>query len=516
MLSGRLDSSVSQPRVTRQPHDGRRTMNTIAPQVMPPAPPLPPLQRRARPDAARRADGLADFLQRSVAALTAFAEAHERNIRGMAELHAQFIAQQAAAAAQIAGLRAGQQAGQSTAMLAAAGRPGPKLDRQTLEDIAGRKRSIASVFGPRFAAQGGHRYELRIPAPPMLFTDRITGIEGEPGSMGSGRIWAECDITADTIGLDPSGRASSFVLGEVGQANMLLASWLGADLGHKGLHRYRLLNAELEPLGPNVRLGETLAIEIVLERQTSVGGLRLFFFATKASCGGRDVARGRFSAGMFTEAELARPQSLDWRAADDDRALGTGFVLPDGASSRRKFDSAALAAFQAGRIAECFGPGFEAASSHARTPRVATPAFSLLHEVPTFDPAGGPWGRGHLRALQLVRPDDWYFAAHLPGDPCMPGFIMIEGAVQALGFHLTALGMTVDRDHWRFQQRANNTVSCRFRGQITPGMATLVYDVYIESLGVGVGPGAVADVTCSVDGRVVCHVRRMALDLVEG
>jgi len=74
-----------------------------------------------------------------------------------------------------------------------------------LEEIATMKRTISSVFGPAFARQDAHRYQLRIPAPPLTITDRVVGIEGEPASLGRGKLWAETDVTADSWWLDPAG-----------------------------------------------------------------------------------------------------------------------------------------------------------------------------------------------------------------------------------------------------------------------------------------------------------------------
>jgi 3-hydroxymyristoyl/3-hydroxydecanoyl-(acyl carrier protein) dehydratase len=116
-----------------------------------------------------------------------------------------------------------------------------------------------------------------------------------------------------------------------------------------------------------------------------------------------------------------------------------------------------------------------------------------------------------MRATQLVAPSDWYFAAHLPGDPCMPGFLMREGAAQALAFYLTALGVTLPRDGWRFEAPPERTVACRLRGQVAPQAATIVYEVFVESLSAGPVPAVVADVTCRLEGRIVFHGRRLSL-----
>jgi 3-hydroxymyristoyl/3-hydroxydecanoyl-(acyl carrier protein) dehydratase len=466
-------------------------------------------------------------------ALTALAGAHQAHLLAMADLHKQFIAQQQAAAARILPLRdrrrqpqrtppgaAPVTAGPSTVARAAdppgpgTALPGPTFTRVQLEELATMRRSVSSLLGGQFARQDAHRYQLRVPAPPMLFTDRVLGIEGTPGSLGSGRLWAEVDLTGNMFGLDPAGRISGLLLGEAGQANMLLASWLGADLCHDGQSRYRMLDLDLTLHGALPGAGETLRTEITLERQAVAGGLRVFFFGAEATAGGRLVARARFSAGLFTEADLVRPVELNWSPPHAARAAGEPFEVAEEFTHTRSFGRAALAALREGRIADCFGETHRRARTHVRTPRAALRELFLLDSVEELEPWGGPGGLGYLRATQVVTPHDWYFAAHLPGDPCMPGFLMLEGAKQALAFYLTAMGLTIPRDGWRFEPPPGVTAACRFRGQVVPQAATIVYEVFVTSVSSGPVPAVVADVICRLDGRIVFHGGDVALRLI--
>ena len=75
----------------------------------------------------------------------------------------------------------------------------------------------------------------------------------------------------------------------------------------------------------------------------------------------------------------------------------------------------------------------------------------FFDEVTNFDSAGGPWGRGYLRATQAIAPDDWFFEGHFKNDPCMPGTLMFEGCLQMMAFYLAAMGYTLDRDGFRFE-----------------------------------------------------------------
>lgn len=502
-------------------------------QRMLPAPPLPPVE----PDPVLLPPGGTVPAGRPPAvaagAVTALARAHQAHLLALADLHKQFITQQGTAAARILPLFGRGQphrsspgpapitAGPSPTIrpqgppLPGPALPGPTFTRAQLEELATMRRSVSSLFGPQFARQDTHRYQLRVPAPPMLFTDRVLGIEGTPGSLGGGRLWAEVDLTRDMFGLDPAGRISGFLLGEAGQANMLLASWLGADLSHDGQSRYRMLDLDLTIHGALPAAGETLRTEITLERHAVAAGLCVFFFGAEQTVGGRLFARARFSAGLFTETDLAQPTEVNWKlppaaapAADEP------FEGADEFTHARSFGRAAMAALREGRIADCFGGTHRRARTHVRTPRAALPELFLLDSVEAFEPRGGPGGLGYLRVTQAVTPDDWYFAAHLPGDPCMPGFLMLEAAKQSLAFYLTAMGLTLSRDGWRFEPPPGVTVACRFRGQVVPQTATIVYEAFVTSVSPGPVPAVVADVIGRLDGRIVFHARDVALRLI--
>src|SRR5262249_50149090 len=96
-----------------------------------------------------------------------------------------------------------------------AARPGPTLDRGQLERLA--RGRIPELFGPRFAAQDDLVRQTRLPEPPLLLVDRVTGIDAEPGSMGTGTIWTETDVRLDSWYLDATGRMPAGLLVEAGR-----------------------------------------------------------------------------------------------------------------------------------------------------------------------------------------------------------------------------------------------------------------------------------------------------------
>ncbi|MFP6684959.1 MAG: 3-hydroxyacyl-[acyl-carrier-protein] dehydratase FabA, partial [Polyangiaceae bacterium] len=350
--------------------------------------------------------------------------------------------------------------------------------------------------------------------PPLLLADRMTGLDAEPTSMGLGTIWTETDVHDDSWYLH-HGRMPAGVMIESGQADLMLISYLGIDLLNKSDRVYRLLGCELTYHGPLPKPGDTLCYDIHVDGHASQGDARLFFFHYDCRVDGElklSVRGGQ--AGFFSDEELADSAGVLWDAETaepcDHPRLDQGPQL----SERRRFSSEQLRAFAAGKVDACFGPGFEFASTHTRTPTIADGRMLWLDEVTDFDPAGGPWGRGYLRATDTIEPDDWFFDGHFNNDPCMPGTLMFEGCLQAMAIYMSALGFTIERDGWRFEPVHGDPYAMRCRGQVLPSSKDLVYEIFIEEVVDGPTPMIYADLLCTIDGLKAFHCRRMGLRLV--
>jgi acyl transferase domain-containing protein len=140
------------------------------------------------------------------------------------------------------------------------GRPGPRFDRAQLEHLASGR--ISDLFGPMFAGQDADVRQTRMPGPPLLLADRVVGIDAAPGSLGQGVIWTETDVQADAWYLDPAGRMPAGLVVEAGQADLLLISWLGADLRNHGTRVYRLLGSDVTFHAAPPGAGQRLSFEI--------------------------------------------------------------------------------------------------------------------------------------------------------------------------------------------------------------------------------------------------------------
>ncbi|WP_077090137.1 beta-ketoacyl synthase N-terminal-like domain-containing protein [Mycobacterium rhizamassiliense] len=373
---------------------------------------------------------------------------------------------------------------------------------------------ISEIYGPAFAVQDDYLRQVRMPEPPLLLADRLLGIDAEPAKNGTGTLWTETDVTADAWWLH-QGRMPAGVMIEAGQADLMLISWMGADFVNKSDRVYRLLGCEVTYLGGLPEIGDTLRFDIHVDGHARQGDIRMFFFHYDCTIDGVErMSMRNGQAGFFSDEELAASGGILWRPEDE---TVDGPMEPTPAqTARTTFARGDLEAMAAGEIWRTFGAGFERAASHTRTPSIAGGDMLFVDEVTQLDLSGGPWGRGYLRAVEHINPEKWYFGGHFKNDPCMPGTLMYEATMQTMAIYMTALGMTIGCDGWRFEPVPFETYKLVCRGQVTPQSRELVYEVFVREVIAGPEPTLFADLLCTVDGLPAFHCRRMGLRLTPG
>jgi acyl transferase domain-containing protein/3-hydroxymyristoyl/3-hydroxydecanoyl-(acyl carrier protein) dehydratase len=387
------------------------------------------------------------------------------------------------------------------------------FSRAQLEMAAGGR--ISEVYGPEFAELDTFRRICRLPMPPMLLIDRVTRLDAEPRSMKLGVIHTETAIRADSWFLHRD-RIPAGLMIEAGQADMLLISWLGIDFLTRGERVYRMLGCDVRFHGPLARSSETLRYEIRITGHAHQGDARLFFFEYDCFVGARlalTVRNGQ--AGFFSDGELRASTGILW-SPEPERKRSQNHSVRGTANLSSRFSAGQILAAAEGRAFECFGEGFEFSAAQQRPPSFARPELLLFDSVEALQSDGGPWGRGYCRAGYTVKPDSWLLTSHFKDDPCLPGTVMLEGSFQLMAFYLMALGLTLDRDGWRFEPVPEENFAIRCRGQVTPESKTVVCEVFVDELVEGAEPILYADVLGTVDGLKSFYGRRLGLKLVPG
>jgi 3-hydroxymyristoyl/3-hydroxydecanoyl-(acyl carrier protein) dehydratase len=393
---------------------------------------------------------------------------------------------------------------------------GPTFAKEQLEILASGK--ISDVLGEMFAIQDDYPRQVRLPEYPLLLADRITGLQADPGSMGKGIIWTETDVTENAWYLNdiymPAG-----VTVESGQCDLTLISYLGADFQNRGKRVYRLLGCDLMYYGDPPKVGDTLCYQIHVDGHANLGETRIFFFRYDCRIDGElRLSVRNAQAGFFSDEELANSGGVLWdpRTGEHKPDAEANVEPPAVDCSRREFSIEQVKAFSLGKVYECFGPGFELACTHSKTPKIQSGMMLLIDKVTEFDSKGGPWGRGYLRIENKIPDDAWYLTCHFKNDPCMPGTLMSDACLQALSFYMTAMGYTLNRDGWRFDPVPNEVIQCRCRGQVIPESEDLIYEVFVEEIEIvdGLYPTIFADILATCDGLKILHMRHMGLRLV--
>ena len=385
------------------------------------------------------------------------------------------------------------------------------LSREQLEVHSSGK--ISDIYGPLFQQQDAYDIQVRMPMPPLLIADEVTGIDAEAGSMGTGTIWTKTFLDEDTwyLHLD---RIPAGILIESGQADLMLISYLGIDFENKGKRAYRLLGCEITYFGHLPRRGDTLEWEIKIKRHAKHGGVQLFFFDSNCYVNGElriTVRNGH--AGCFTDEELEDSAGVIFDPDEIEITKEPNLAAPPQLSLYESFDTQSLKDFSHGKLFECFGPGFEFAKTHSRSPSIQQGNMLLLHRISDLNPHGGPWNRGYCRAEYDIAPDDWFLPCHFHKDPCMPGTLMFEAGLQIMAFYISALGFTLDKDGFDFEPVKEQAYKLFCRGQASPQSKLLTYELFVEELEGGATPTLYADLLVCVDGLKAFHARRLALRL---
>ncbi|MFK7997091.1 MAG: beta-ketoacyl synthase N-terminal-like domain-containing protein [Granulosicoccus sp.] len=383
---------------------------------------------------------------------------------------------------------------------------GPSFDHAALK--AASRGLISSLFGESFKSQDSYERQVRLPAPPLLMVDRIVGIDAEAGVESTGTIWTETDIKADEWYLHANAMRPGPLI-ESGQADLSLISWMGADFRNRDERVYRLLGCEMTVHDEQLpQVGETLCYQIEITGHAEINGIRLFFFQYDCRVDGRLVISVRHGqAGFFTDTELAASNGVLINLVNEPPQTANPPVFDVAkASTKRSFSKRDLDALRAGDAFACFGEGFEHCAAHSNPPRLPGGKLVLFDEVPDFNPVGGAWGRGYLQAVATVPLDAWFYDGHFHNDPCMPGTLMAEAAVQALECLAMAMGLSCQRDGWVFEPLPGASARFECRGQVIPDKQhELSYEVHVDQIIDGDMPEVHAALITSCDGFKVFY-----------
>ena len=235
--------------------------------------------------------------------------------------------------------------------------PAPAFSREMCMEFA--VGSIEKVLGPMFAEVDTYPVRVRLPDEPLMLVDRIISVEGEMGSLKSGRVVTEHDIHPDAWYLD-AGRVPVCISIEAGQADLFMCAYLGIDLAVKGERSYRLLDAVATFHEGLPRPGDIIRYEIKISRFVRQGKTYLFFFEFDGRIGNRHVITMRNGcAGFFTPEEVKASGGIV--LTKEEKAPARGVIngwTPLVPVSQAAYDDGEVEALRNGALTTCFGELF--------------------------------------------------------------------------------------------------------------------------------------------------------------
>jgi len=375
--------------------------------------------------------------------------------------------------------------------------------------------SIAAVLGPDFSEVDAHPTRVRLPDEPLMLVDRILTIEGEPRSMGSGRVVTEHDIHPGAWYLD-AGVIPTCIAVESGQADLLLSAFLGIDFETRGLAVYRLLDAVVTFDRPLPGPGSVIRYDIAIDRFFRQGDARLFRFRFEASVDGEplmtmlDGIAGFFTAEALEAGQGVIKTALDLRPVSGVRPDNWRPLVP---MARESLDDAQVDALRRGDLVEAFGPRFGGLTLHQ--PAVLPGGMMrLVDRVRAIEPDGGRYGLGLIRAEADIRPDDWFMTCHFVDDQVMPGTLMFECCLHTLRIFLMRMGWVGELGAVVCHPVPGVASRLKCRGQVLPSTSQVTYEVEIKELGFRPEPYAIVDALMLADGKAIVEITSMSLRMV--
>lgn len=389
--------------------------------------------------------------------------------------------------------------------------PAPLFPREMCMEFA--VGSVEKVLGHMFAEVDTYPVRVRLPDDPLMLVHRIMSVEGEKGSLKSGKVITEHDVLVDAWYLD-GGRAPVCISIEAGQADLFLCAYLGIDLAVKGERSYRLLDAIATFHEGLPRPGDTIRYEIKINRFVRQGKTYLFFFEFDGLISGRHVITMRNGcAGFFTPEEVKASGGIVLTSEEKMPAQGVvnGWraLVP---VFQEAYDDRQVDALRNGDPASCFGEQF-AGMSLSDSLRLPGGRMKLIHRIKSLDPTGGRYGLGCIRAEADIHPDDWFLTCHFVDDMVMPGTLMYQCCEHALRVLLIRMGWVSDRPDACFEPIPDVGAILKCRGPVTAETENVLYEVELSEIGYNPEPYVTADAFIYADGERIVSFRNMSLKL---
>ena len=390
--------------------------------------------------------------------------------------------------------------------------PEPAFSRDMCMEFA--TGSVEKVLGPEFAVVDTYKARVRLPDEPLMLVDRIISVEGEKGSLGHGRVVTEHDVLPGAWYLD-GDHAPVCISVEAGQADLFLCSYLGIDLVVKGERSYRLLDANIIFHTGLPKPGDIIRYEIEIEKFVRQSDTYLFFFSFEGKIGDTPlISMSNGCAGFFTEDEVINSGGIILN--DEDTMSEKGKRIPDWKDLvelyPESYNDDSVEGLREGDLSKCFGPLFNGINI-SETLRLPGGRMKLIDRILSFDPVGGRYGLGSIRAQADIHPDDWFLTCHFKDDMVMPGTLMYECCAHTLRVFIQRIGWVTDKPKVCYEPVPGVESVLKCRGPVTSKTSHVIYEVNVKELGYAPEPYAIADAHIYADDHRIVMFKDMSIKM---
>ncbi|MDQ6961435.1 MAG: beta-ketoacyl synthase N-terminal-like domain-containing protein [Mariprofundaceae bacterium] len=373
--------------------------------------------------------------------------------------------------------------------------------------------SIAAVFGDTYREIDQYPVRVRLPDEPLMLVDEVVLLEAEANSMSHGRIVTHHHVGARPWYLD-QGHIPVCIAVESGQADLMLAAYLGIDFLAKGKATYRLLDAAVVFHADLPTQGQVIEYDIHVDRFFEHEGTWFMNFHFEGSVDGQPlISMQDGCAGFFSQAALDAGEGIKLNQWEKKQIVSS---LPQGwqtwvSMQQESYDEAQLNGLRAGDLVQCFGADF---SNRVRDPLgLPSGRMNLVHRVRCIEPEGGRFGLGRIVAEADIAADDWFLTCHFVDDKVMPGTLMYECCNHTLRIFLMRMGWISERDSswWGPIKGVQTRLKCR--GQVLDTTKVVSYEIVVKEMGYHPEPYAIVEANMYADSKFIVRFDTMSIQL---
>ncbi|CAH9049689.1 hypothetical protein PSECIP111951_00439 [Pseudoalteromonas holothuriae] len=343
---------------------------------------------------------------------------------------------------------------------------------------------IANVLGPDYAAADQYPVRTRMPSWPYMFVSRILSCTAQRGQLKPCEIHWEYDLSPDDWYV-VKDQVPSFVSLESSHAMIVAFTLIGCDEMFQGQHSYRAVNSETTVHGAFPKPGEVLRGVVRMTSFKKMGNNVLIDYEYDCYAQGPYDSDERHCFTLVAASGFFYREDLQKQSGKSMNNKGVFFTAKPQQnpidlaklSQYQSFDSAQIAALNAGQLSQCFGERYSDNSAIA----LYGPCHRMLDRVSQFDPQGGAWQLGQMLGEMDISTDHWVFKAHFKNDPCVPGTFIVEGSQQLFSFYMYYLKLP-QLAGVKLVTKSGHTSGAKFRGEVKYQQETLFYRMTIKDI----------------------------------